>query len=83
VEDDGAGIPPDEIPRLFEPFGRGDRARAMPGFGLGLAIVRDLVEAHGGRVEVTSPAREGAARPGARFTVRLPRARPDPGTPPS
>ncbi|MBL9089520.1 MAG: HAMP domain-containing histidine kinase [Planctomycetia bacterium] len=75
VEDDGPGIPVDEQTRVFEPFGRGDRARAAPGFGLGLAIAREVARALGGRLEVRSPLRGAdAARPGTRFTLRLPPA---------
>ncbi|MCC7139420.1 MAG: HAMP domain-containing histidine kinase [Planctomycetes bacterium] len=75
VEDDGPGVPPEEAARVFEPFGRGDRARAVPGFGLGLAIARDLVTAHGGTIAVESPVRPGDARPGTRFLVRVPASR--------
>jgi signal transduction histidine kinase len=48
VSDDGAGVPEADLPRLFEPFFRGDRARARGGTGLGLAIVRKIMEAQGG-----------------------------------
>jgi signal transduction histidine kinase len=69
VEDDGPGVPEAERNRIFERFVRLDESRARPHGGtcLGLAIVAEIVAAHGGRVEVTdSP--EG----GARFTVHLP-----------
>jgi signal transduction histidine kinase len=71
VEDRGPGIDPAEGARLFEPFFRGKRARdaQVPGSGLGLAVVRRIVEAHGGRVEVDSRAGEGA-----RFRLVLPAA---------
>jgi two-component system phosphate regulon sensor histidine kinase PhoR len=49
VWDEGPGIPPDELARIFERFFRGDRARGTPGTGLGLAIVRHILQAHGGR----------------------------------
>jgi two-component system phosphate regulon sensor histidine kinase PhoR len=49
--DDGRGIPDDELPRVFERFYRGDRARASRGTGLGLAIVKHVVVAAGGEVE--------------------------------
>jgi len=69
VEDDGPGVRPDELPRLFEPFWRGERAdlRSDGGTGLGLAIAHEIVARLGGTLEV-------ATRPqvdGMRFTVRL------------
>ncbi|HSD21932.1 MAG TPA: ATP-binding protein [Anaeromyxobacter sp.] len=68
VENEGPPIPPDALRAIFEPFRRGDARHAgADGLGLGLFIVRTIVEAHGGRVEVAS----GPARP-TTFTVRLP-----------
>jgi signal transduction histidine kinase len=69
VRDAGPGIPPDEIERVFERFYRLDasRSRATGGTGLGLAVVKSLVEAHGGRVEVASALGEGST-----FVVVLP-----------
>ncbi|UJR86398.1 PAS domain-containing protein [Sandaracinus amylolyticus] len=74
VEDDGIGIEPTFLPHVFERFrqARPTPGRGKGGVGLGLAIVRHLVEAHGGSVSVAS---EGRDR-GTRFVVRLP-ARPD------
>jgi two-component system sensor histidine kinase BaeS len=53
VSDSGPGIPPLELPHIFERFNRGDpsRARSTGGFGLGLAICKALVDAYGGRIE--------------------------------
>ena len=51
VRDDGRGVPDDELPRLFERFFRGDRARTTHGTGLGLAIVKHIVTQAGGHVE--------------------------------
>lgn len=69
VEDDGAGIPEEDLPRIFERFYRVDKARsrAAGGTGLGLAIVRDTVQRRGGEVWAENR-REG----GARFVVRWP-----------
>jgi signal transduction histidine kinase len=62
VDDDGAGIPPGERHRVFEPFARLDasRARASGGFGLGLAIVRQVARWHGGEAFVTDSPLGGA-----------------------
>lgn len=73
VSDSGQGIRPDFLPHVFDRFRQADSTshRVHGGLGLGLAIVRHLVELHGGTVEATS-AGEGQ---GATFTVRLPLAR--------
>jgi two-component system, OmpR family, sensor histidine kinase BaeS len=62
VEDTGAGIPPEHLSKVFERFYRVDAARdhASGGSGLGLSIVRAIVERHGGRVIASSPAGGGA-----------------------
>jgi signal transduction histidine kinase len=69
VSDTGIGVAPSEQDRIFEPFYRSSRDRRFPqGMGLGLSIARDLVLAHGGRLEV-----ESAPGEGSRFTILLPR----------
>lgn len=80
IEDTGIGIEPALLPRLFDPFSQGDQgiARSKGGLGLGLALVKGLVELHGGAVAVHS---EGPDR-GTTFTVRIPVAVPvTPATP--
>jgi signal transduction histidine kinase len=76
VADTGRGIAPEFLPHLFEKFRQADRSciRDHGGLGLGLAIVRSLVELHGGRVRAESP---GLGQ-GATFTVELPVARTEP-----
>ncbi len=78
VEDSGPGIPPNLADRVFERFvrGGGDGAR---GSGLGLSIVRAVVESHGGAVTIST----GQDGTGTRFEVRLPTGRVDPEAPPS
>lgn len=55
VRDRGPGIAPDDLPRVFDRFYRAPAARSMPGSGLGLSIVRQVVETHGGRVSASCP----------------------------
>jgi signal transduction histidine kinase len=71
VHNQGPPIPEETLPALFEPFRRGTgQATEHPsGLGLGLYIVREIVRAHDGSIEVASTAAEGTT-----FTVRLPRA---------
>ena len=70
VVDDGSGIPPEQIPHLFDKFFRIRRTdHTVAGTGLGLAICKGLVEAMGGTIEVESPVKKGR---GTRFTVSLP-----------
>jgi PAS domain S-box-containing protein len=71
VKDTGIGIPPEVLPRVFELFVQGRQAidRSQGGLGLGLTIVRNLVERHGGSVSAHS---EGVGR-GSEFVVRLPK----------
>jgi signal transduction histidine kinase len=71
VADTGCGITPEEIPSLFQRYRRVAATRHREGTGLGLFIVKALVEAHGGRIEVTSTAGEGSC-----FTVFLPASPP-------
>ena len=67
VADTGIGIPPGDLPRIFERFHRAENARFQPGAGLGLAIAQRIVEQHGGKIEV-----ESALGQGSRFRVTLP-----------
>jgi two-component system sensor histidine kinase KdpD len=73
VEDDGPGLPPGDPEMLFAKFQRGRHESEVPGAGLGLAICRAIVEAHGGRVSASQ--RPGG---GARFEVTLPARGPSP-----
>jgi len=69
VEDEGIGIPADQLSRIFEPFTQVDRTleRSWSGLGIGLMLVKRLVELHGGNVTVESDGRRGS-----KFVIRLP-----------
>ena len=72
VRDYGIGVPADEVGRLFTRFFRASTAKGLPGTGIGLNLVKELVSLHGGDVRVESAAGEGSC-----FIVTLPtRARP-------
>jgi two-component system sensor histidine kinase MprB len=66
VRDHGPGVSPEDAPRVFDRFWRAPNARSLPGSGLGLSIVKDVAESHGGSVTV-----EHANGGGARFRLRL------------
>jgi two-component system sensor histidine kinase MprB len=66
VRDHGPGVAPEDAPRVFDRFWRSNTARHLPGSGLGLSIVKDVAEAHGGSVILERPS-DG----GARFRLRL------------
>lgn len=67
VADTGIGIEPRDQERVFERFFRADKSRTLPGNGLGLSLVKAIVQAHGGRIDLDSRPGEGST-----FTIRLP-----------
>lgn len=67
ISDTGPGIPAEELQFVFDRLWRGEAARQIPGSGIGLAVVREIVSSHGGTVEV-----DAASGGGTRITVRLP-----------
>ena len=71
VADTGPGIPEHDLPRIWERLYRGDQSRAERGLGLGLSLVRAIVQAHRGTVEVAASPGQGAT-----FTIRLPASTP-------
>ena len=71
VQDQGPGIQPEDVPHLFEFFYRGKSASGQPGFGLGLATVKRILDSHGGRVWVESSPGQGAS-----FYFTLPKESP-------
>ena len=79
VDDTGPGIPEGELGQVWDRFFRGEAGRVVAGSGIGLAVVKELVDAHGGTVAVRNSPDGGAC-----FVVRLPQAatpdRPDPGS---
>ena len=71
VKDHGPGIPPEDLAHLFEVFYRGKEAEAQQGFGLGLATVKRIIDAHGGRIWVDTAPGQGTT-----FSFTLPREAP-------
>jgi two-component system OmpR family sensor kinase len=69
VADSGAGIPPEDVSKIFEELYRGSNARSTEGSGLGLALVSRIIALHGGQIDVRSSQEEPR---GTVFTVRLP-----------
>jgi signal transduction histidine kinase len=67
VVDYGIGIAPSEISQIFEPFYRGNEIRNISGYGIGLSLVKKIVDMHNGVITVEST--EGV---GSRFTVKIP-----------
>jgi signal transduction histidine kinase len=67
VADNGIGIEPGDLERIFDRFFRGDRSRSLDGAGLGLSLARAIVRAHGGDIRVKSSPDEGST-----FTVEFP-----------
>jgi signal transduction histidine kinase len=74
VRDTGEGIPAEALPRIWDRLYRAEPSRSRPGLGLGLSLVKAIVDAHGGRVEATSTPGGGST-----FTVAVPRVAPDNG----
>ena len=70
VADDGIGISPEMLPRVFDLFTQGEQRKGgtQPGLGIGLALARRLIEMHGGRIEATSKGLDQ----GSAFTIHLP-----------
>ncbi|MBI1178089.1 HAMP domain-containing protein [bacterium] len=67
VKDSGMGIPPEEQSRIWDRLYRGDKSRSQKGLGLGLSLVKAVIEAHGGTVRVSSETGKGSE-----FAVTLP-----------
>jgi PAS domain S-box-containing protein len=76
VRDHGIGMTPDELAHVTERFYRADKSGAIPGTGLGMSIVREIIELHGGRLELTSEAGQGSC-----ISLLLPVAGPQPPAP--
>lgn len=78
IRDEGIGIPTDDLPRLFQPFTRASNVQDRPGTGLGLTIVKDYVELHGGQISVESSLGKGTT-----FRFSIPERGEDSFNPPS
>nr|WP_315862449.1 ATP-binding protein [Picosynechococcus sp. PCC 7117] len=75
IIDQGVGIPPEDQPHIFESFYRASNTQNIPGTGLGLNIVKEYVQLHGGQIELTSQLSKGS-----QFTVTIPLAEGSPET---
>ena len=69
IADTGVGIPPEDLPRIFDPFYRGTTSRREQGFGLGLTTVKSIIESHGWSIAVSSVVGRGSS-----FTIRMPQS---------
>jgi two-component system, OmpR family, sensor histidine kinase KdpD len=78
IDDNGPGLAPGLQPILFDKFTRGEKESSKPGIGLGLAICRAIVEAHGGKIGAENREGEGSKVLGARFWFTLPANEPPP-----
>ena len=67
VKDTGQGISPEHLPRLFDRFYQAEKSEMQPGTGIGLALVKEITEQHGGTIHVESEPSDGAS-----FTIRIP-----------
>jgi signal transduction histidine kinase len=67
IDDNGPGIPAEDLSRIYDRFFRGDQSRSTPGNGLGLSLVQSIIHAHGGQVAV-----ESAVGRGTRARLSLP-----------
>jgi signal transduction histidine kinase len=67
IRDTGCGIPPDDLPRIWERLYRGEQSRSQKGIGLGLSLVKAIVRAHGGHIDVSSKPGEGSV-----FKISIP-----------
>jgi signal transduction histidine kinase len=71
VEDEGPGIPEDDLPHIFKDFFRASNVSSIPGVGLGLSIAKKIVEAHNGQIFVENLSNEQEKK-GTRFTIIMP-----------
>lgn len=76
VSDDGPGVSREDMPHIFEPFYRGSSSRREQGMGLGLSIVKTIVESHGGTIEAAPGSDSSGSARGVAFVLTIPRADP-------